>query len=70
MRSFEEILIDNPNKLMDAEGKKLVDLRVVDLKQELEKRSLDICGVKNTLQERLKNVRALRDMFCLSRTRV
>lgn len=41
---------------MDADGKKLVELRVVDLKQELEKRKLDICGVKSTLQERLKNV--------------
>lgn len=43
---------------MDGDGKKLSDLRVVDLKLELEKRSLDICGIKSTLQERLKNVRA------------
>lgn len=40
---------------MEGDGKKLSDLRVVDLKQELEKRSLDICGIKSTLQERLKN---------------
>lgn len=43
--------------MADTEKKKLNDLRVVDLKNELEKRSMDLTGVKNVLQERLANVR-------------
>lgn len=47
------------------EGRKLVDLRVVDLKQELEKRKMDISGVKNTLQERLKNVSSITSIYAI-----
>lgn len=38
------------------DGKKLTDLRVVDLRQELEKRGLEKSGVKATLVERLQKV--------------
>ena len=37
-------------------GKKLSQLRVVDLRAELEKRGLDKSGLKNALVERLEKV--------------
>lgn len=43
--------------------KKLADLRVVDLRAELETRGLDKSGVKVTLMERLKQVASLLHCF-------
>ena len=39
-------------------GKKLTDLRVVDLRQELEERGLEKSGVKAVLVERLQKVKS------------
>ena len=42
--------------MADTEGKKLTELRVIDLKTELERRGLDKTGNKAALLERLSKV--------------
>jgi len=42
--------------MADVEGKKLIELRVIDLKTELERRGLDKSGNKAALLERLSKV--------------
>jgi len=41
---------------MELEGKKLSDFKVVELRNELEKRGLDTKGVKGVLVDRLTQV--------------
>lgn len=45
--------------MADVEGKKLTELRVIDLKTELERRGLDKTGNKAALLERLSKVNFL-----------
>jgi hypothetical protein len=45
--------------MADVEGKKLTELRVIDLKTELERRGLDKSGNKAALLERLSKVKQI-----------
>jgi len=51
--------------MASEEGRKLNDLRVVDLRAELERRSLDKTGVKAVLIEKLQKVSVLFQIWCL-----
>ena len=59
MRTTNEALKSNmeDNESLDIDGTPLTDLRVVDLKKELDKRNLSKSGTKKQLLERLKSVR-------------
>lgn len=52
----------------DSVGKKISDLRVCDLKTELEKRGLETTGIKVALVERLHKVNKTNDFFSLIAT--
>lgn len=54
-------------KMASEEGRKLNDLRVVDLRAELEKRSLDKTGVKAVLIEKLQKVGSIPNLVFGSR---
>lgn len=49
--------------MADFEGKKLAELRVIDLKTELERRGLDKTGNKAALLERLSKVEIIKLFF-------
>jgi len=51
--------------MASEEGRKLNDLRVVDLRAELEKRSLDKTGVKAVLIEKLQKASVVFQIWCL-----
>lgn len=50
----------------DSVGKKISDLRVCDLKTELEKRGLETTGIKVALVERLHKVNKTNDFFFIN----
>ena len=53
--------------MADAEGKRLTELRVIDLKTELERRGLDKTGNKAALLERLSKVHTFFFEFAIFR---